>query len=287
MNPEKDEFNIGNEQSYSHNFLGRYCRCDREYDVRLAMAQCAMCEDWFHEKCYKLDKEASTEQPYDFDYEFTCNECVKKLPVLAEYYDLYGVWQSIQENANSLAGTCIRPKDGKPSTQAGSVDYMWQNGFRLSLCKCSDCMDMYEAKRVLYIVERNDFLPSVREVEDTELLGPNSPAKNEQIIEDLLRESEYGSPRPWKKKDFSKKGLRGPSSSGKRSAQKNPDSSKKRQTDLHGITKVENVRTMRERVKSFIEEAIRTNGASMTRVSLLQYRKDIDALNCVESAEGV
>ncbi|KAI0564149.1 E3 ubiquitin-protein ligase UBR7 [Gracilaria domingensis] len=279
--PEKDECNIGNEPSYSHNFLSRYCRCDQRYDVRLAMAQCAMCEDWFHERCYKLDKGASEEQPFDFEYEFTCMQCVERLPVLAEYYDFQSVWNNEPAKVKPRGGACIRPKQYKPETKAGSVDYMWRPGFRLALCTCNSCMELYERGRVLYIVDRNDLLSSFREPEETEFLGPSSPAQNAQLIEELLESEESVHPER-KPVDTAKKGLQKFTSSGI-IAQKNLDTAKKRRTDSPVSPKAQYVKSIPERVKGFLEEAIRTNGANMTRESLLQYKEDIDISMHIES----
>ena len=45
--------NSGNH--YNHNYIGRFCWCDRSYDPvhNAKMVQCAACEDWFHESCIK------------------------------------------------------------------------------------------------------------------------------------------------------------------------------------------------------------------------------------------
>ena len=40
--------------TYNHNYVGRYCRCDTFYDPEKeesTMHQCALCEDWFHARC--------------------------------------------------------------------------------------------------------------------------------------------------------------------------------------------------------------------------------------------
>lgn len=56
--PNKDVENA--ENSYNHNFRGRYCTCDGLYpdphlEVQVEMIQCGICEDWFHEEHLGLE----------------------------------------------------------------------------------------------------------------------------------------------------------------------------------------------------------------------------------------
>jgi len=41
------------ENSYTHNFDGLYCWCQKTYDhdSNDVMIQCIMCQDWFHDTC--------------------------------------------------------------------------------------------------------------------------------------------------------------------------------------------------------------------------------------------
>lgn len=69
---------------YNHNFEGRFCTCDKEYDVNAeegTMFQCLVCEDWFHEKCIG---EGRVPDQDDFDG-FVCQECVGKNDWLGRY----------------------------------------------------------------------------------------------------------------------------------------------------------------------------------------------------------
>lgn len=36
---------------YNHNFVGRYCKCNRPYDRGMTMHGCGRCSDWFHPYC--------------------------------------------------------------------------------------------------------------------------------------------------------------------------------------------------------------------------------------------
>ncbi|RKP10757.1 putative zinc finger in N-recognin-domain-containing protein [Thamnocephalis sphaerospora] len=71
------------QNSYDHNYLGRFCRCDTTYDPEEetgTMYQCVVCEDWFHERC--IDRMPAS--PDDFE-EFCCHKCVDRLPFLKQY----------------------------------------------------------------------------------------------------------------------------------------------------------------------------------------------------------
>merc|ERR1712025_1248702 len=74
---------------YNHNFVGRYCYCDREYVIggdNLAMIQCSKCQDWFHYQCLSIHLEDSDEF---FDEAnvgtFLCKPCALTAPFLAPY----------------------------------------------------------------------------------------------------------------------------------------------------------------------------------------------------------
>ncbi|KAG2216220.1 hypothetical protein INT45_014192, partial [Circinella minor] len=64
------------ENKYNHNFRGRYCRCDKDYDPDQedgTMYQCVICEDWFHDRCIgEIPSELE-----DFESYF-CFDCTKK-----------------------------------------------------------------------------------------------------------------------------------------------------------------------------------------------------------------
>jgi E3 ubiquitin-protein ligase UBR7 len=69
---------------YNHNFEGRFCTCDKEYDVNAeegTMFQCLVCEDWFHEKCIG---EGRVPDQDEFDG-FVCQGCVGKNDWLGRY----------------------------------------------------------------------------------------------------------------------------------------------------------------------------------------------------------
>ncbi|XP_066523403.1 putative E3 ubiquitin-protein ligase UBR7 isoform X2 [Hoplias malabaricus] len=87
LSPEKDGLNIRN--LYNHNYLGRYCSCDRPYpddndQVGEEMIQCIVCEDWYHSKhlgCSVVDAEELLEM--------VCESCMNRAPFLWTYAAYY------------------------------------------------------------------------------------------------------------------------------------------------------------------------------------------------------
>jgi hypothetical protein len=64
---------------YNHNYEGRYCRCDGVYAPTDTMFQCALCEDWFHDRCLPRLP------PPDRWAVLVCALCVGGHPVLARH----------------------------------------------------------------------------------------------------------------------------------------------------------------------------------------------------------
>ncbi|KAI8074655.1 hypothetical protein BC940DRAFT_288771 [Gongronella butleri] len=91
---KREAFNDKNK--YNHNFIGKYCRCDQDYDPNKeedVMYQCVLCEDWFHERCLgEIPDDVG-----DFD-SFVCRACIVKHPCL------------IQRNRTMALGICTPDK---------------------------------------------------------------------------------------------------------------------------------------------------------------------------------
>ncbi|KAG0325131.1 putative E3 ubiquitin-protein ligase ubr7 [Dissophora globulifera] len=67
---------------YNHNYLGRFCWCDIQYDPikeESTMLQCVVCEDWFHDTCIGI-----TPHNDDFD-DFICRTCTRDHTFLRRY----------------------------------------------------------------------------------------------------------------------------------------------------------------------------------------------------------
>ncbi|XP_071686328.1 uncharacterized protein [Rutidosis leptorrhynchoides] len=66
--PSKDIENEDN--SYNHNFKGKYCTCSYQYpdpdvEEQVEMIQCCICEDWFHEEHLGLESTKEIQIPID------------------------------------------------------------------------------------------------------------------------------------------------------------------------------------------------------------------------------
>ncbi|KAI0564141.1 E3 ubiquitin-protein ligase UBR7 [Gracilaria domingensis] len=287
--PNKDDFNMENQHSYSHNFVGNYCRCDSEYDYRLAMAQCAMCEDWFHEKCYTLDALGRKRtSPYDMEYELTCKDCVKTLPVLAEYYELLSVWKKKVYVRKPKGERCVRPNNVSVVTKAGSVDYMWRPGFRSYLCRCKDCMELYRSSKVLYIVDRNDFVSPASEDEESEGYveqEDHDDDDDEEIIAvEEVSESESSAPKAF---DEGERIPRRPRQLNKPAPPQKPIQEPKKPRQGNEALGVHEIMNIRRRITDFLREAIQTNGGNLNRASLLSYMSELKAELLSEAAERI
>ncbi|KAG0046126.1 hypothetical protein BGZ83_008666 [Gryganskiella cystojenkinii] len=67
---------------YNHNYLGRFCWCDIQYDPtkeESTMLQCVVCEDWYHDTCIGIS-------PHNDDFDdFICRTCTRAHPFLRRY----------------------------------------------------------------------------------------------------------------------------------------------------------------------------------------------------------
>ncbi|KAI1306274.1 hypothetical protein EDD11_004828 [Mortierella claussenii] len=86
---------------YNHNYLGKFCWCDIQYDPakeESTMLQCVVCEDWFHDTCIGI-----TPHNDDFD-DYICRTCTRAHPFLREY----------AQNSNFMIG--LSDKGGGPKS---------------------------------------------------------------------------------------------------------------------------------------------------------------------------
>lgn len=214
---------LNEDNIYNHNFVGRYCVCDRKYppdenddspESSDEMWQCIICEDWYHTKHL-----GAIDLPSKFE-ELVCGQCVEKLDFL-HFYKLLdsiqkykaptksdqrqpdqstelveqttvvvqdGATQSttnpnatkeisesdtndsqaenkdpIQGASSSLSSavksSCILEdlKKLEDSKKLEKGPMFWSDcGWRAELCKCPKCMEMYEAKKCLYLIDEKD-----------------------------------------------------------------------------------------------------------------------------------
>ncbi|KAI9598437.1 hypothetical protein BDF19DRAFT_432516 [Syncephalis fuscata] len=179
---------------YDHNYLGRFCRCDEEYDPDKepgTMYQCAICEDWFHDRCIN-----NMPQCTDLFEEFCCQSCVVRLPFLKHYAidtnntvidkDTQVVEKEEKENSeekkrsypdNDTTIEEITTKRVKIELNnhhnhhnnvelESKVTECWRN----QLCHCQQCMDIYNKEDVTYLLSVEEtYQPEKDEDSDTSL----------------------------------------------------------------------------------------------------------------------
>lgn len=269
LQPNKDDLNVANEKCYGHNFVGKYCRCDRKYDYRIAMAQCAMCEDWFHETCYKTDASQRGVNPnpasLNLDYEFTCRDCVNALPVLAEYYENINAWINAWDRIKpGLArpgrdDVCTRPRNANLALKPGAIDFLWRPGFRLFLCRCRECRSLYEAARASYIVDRGDFLGAPAQ-EDLTVLNATDDA---EIVNDVLDEAFLPD--------------EGDAVEVARIPRKPLVAAPAGAASVGNVLSSQEIMSIRSRISSFLKESIDSNGGNINAESLRAYLSDLKA----------
>ncbi|KAG2172209.1 hypothetical protein INT43_004750 [Umbelopsis isabellina] len=83
------------DNSYNHNFVGSYCRCNIQYDPEKeegTMYQCVLCEDWFHDTC--IGKVPSTDEWDDY----ICRECIAKYPFVVNVSDKRFILGIVEED---------------------------------------------------------------------------------------------------------------------------------------------------------------------------------------------
>lgn len=187
--------NPKNEGTYNHNFLGRYCRCDRGYDLQYGdMSQCCMCEDWFHEICFKMPNGAKPAKSnlQNISFDFTCAACIAKYPIFANYFMKMGRFRpNVKLPANATAAdddrpaTCSKPPDVPKGIIPENVDYFWPAGFRSRMCRCDACKKEYASLNMSYIIDRSDFVTLVG-LEDEEDMLVNAPSDGE-IVKGIVK----------------------------------------------------------------------------------------------------
>ncbi|KAF9089904.1 hypothetical protein BGX29_011803 [Mortierella sp. GBA35] len=107
---------------YNHNYLGRFCWCDIQYDPHKeesTMLQCVICEDWFHEDCIGISPHGD-----DFD-DFICRTCTKDHPFLRRYAHHPSFMIGLSEKGagpKSVVMVDSSKVDGKTTTTTTTAD---------------------------------------------------------------------------------------------------------------------------------------------------------------------
>ncbi|KYQ90741.1 ubiquitin protein ligase E3 component n-recognin 7 [Tieghemostelium lacteum] len=190
------------ENHYNHNFLGRYCYCDSLYDYVEDMIQCIFCLDWYHEKCVQLNSNYPyAPDPNEFD-DFVCRDCVTKHhSILFQYYPQIRLdikeEEEDEENKDNVKKEEVQQQDDKDKEikkekeivideickknsfgkSDVKLDLFCKEGWRDQLCKCVDCMKLYNDNKF-------DFLFKLEEIE----VGLEEEEEKEQGEEGKIKE---------------------------------------------------------------------------------------------------
>ncbi|KAI8048093.1 hypothetical protein BDF22DRAFT_704326 [Syncephalis plumigaleata] len=192
----RDKITILPRNRYDHNYLGRFCRCDKEYNPDIeagTMYQCAVCEDWFHDQC--ID---GLPQQTDRFEEFCCKACIERLPLLTCYAlqndddddddnlmemknptdnrkrfhtsdelndtDLtikrvkVESTEEVTTSTTAIVKSCPWTDEAKRkfTTIQPIRDYFFATGWRDQLCRCQKCMDIYQHEDIAYLLAIED-----------------------------------------------------------------------------------------------------------------------------------
>ncbi|XP_018621579.1 putative E3 ubiquitin-protein ligase UBR7 [Scleropages formosus] len=124
--PEKDLLNSDN--TYSHNFFGLYCTCDRPYpdpedQIPDEMIQCVICEDWFHGRHLGCTVPESMELQ-----EMVCEACMNKAPFLWIYAAHLAALSVTKVSTSNPEEELIVAKDGRVELKQEDTEDDHKNG---------------------------------------------------------------------------------------------------------------------------------------------------------------
>ncbi|KAJ1853647.1 hypothetical protein LPJ76_004625 [Coemansia sp. RSA 638] len=190
--------------TYSHNFWGFYCRCDKFYDASTEsgeMIQCFVCNDWFHDACIGKVPE---EESYS---DYICRECVGKHAILryintnmicgtvvdgkvthieanSAIYDTSTYLDPVEKDdteepakKKTRATGCRQRQDSDVVDAKQPFDLFMVDGWKEHVCTCIDCMREIECSNLEFLIKEED----VVEPEEDE-------SRSESLYESALRQ---------------------------------------------------------------------------------------------------
>ena len=186
---------MNEDNGYNQNYKGVYCTCSRPYpDPEDAtpdeMIQCIVCEDWFHGR--HLD--GISNLPRDDSYgEMICHLCANEHKDIFSAYQGLAVSVvgkldgtdadldvSVADEANASrvedeqdpksgaddkdskdkvgesSKSCPRKSIGGEIPDQKISALFLPNGWREQLCRCGDCIKMYDEKRLEFLIDPED-----------------------------------------------------------------------------------------------------------------------------------
>ncbi|WFD19646.1 RING-type E3 ubiquitin transferase [Malassezia caprae] len=169
------------ENTYTHNFRGAFCYCERgkHYDPATeeeVMYQCLVCEDWLHQSCTALVPGPHSSAPllaaHTFDT-LICDRCMRHegAGLLRDHacapgwlvLDKDGVIDAAPQErpskrARVTASSCER-RSCPLSTWPARFDVFLTPSFRAAICRCEDCAAQWNALYPYVFAEEETYDP--------------------------------------------------------------------------------------------------------------------------------
>jgi len=149
---------------YNDNFQCLYCVCKKPYPPlnesvsdEEEMYQCMICEDWYHFSHIFDDTEKNIEdQGEGITQELICNGCVSKLHFLMVYSSLLSRSTVVDNNNTDLSITCKLEHYKQTQEIPAPRSLLLNSNWREMLCKCKNCMALYEDNDCTFLLEHED-----------------------------------------------------------------------------------------------------------------------------------
>ncbi|KJH51693.1 putative zinc finger in N-recognin [Dictyocaulus viviparus] len=171
---EKDASNKDN--TYNQNFAGLFCVCKKTFpcEVNENMHQCVICEDWFHlshldEKCAMLAEER--EKSGQADFTLLCKNCSSRLPFLSRL-SICGVDDGV---------LCL-----SAHAEFKEGPFLLTDGFRKRLCRCQNCLVLYEKSGCEYLIDSDDDIEEFTK-ENIEKTKDEKEPDDDTIVNELVQ----------------------------------------------------------------------------------------------------
>ncbi|WFD23264.1 RING-type E3 ubiquitin transferase [Malassezia equina] len=195
------------ENSYTHNFHGAFCYCERgkHYDPVTedeVMYQCIVCEDWLHQSCTALVPNATTSVPLLSAHEFDtliCDRCMKheRADLLRDYacapgwlvLDDHGVMDMTSKERPSKrirTSTCRRPTCPLSEWPA-RFDVFLTPSFRDALCRCPACATQWSAMYPYIYTEEETYDPPADDDDTASATSTSSYERGLSVLSQLPR----------------------------------------------------------------------------------------------------
>ena len=197
------------ENTYTHNFRGAFCYCERgkHYDPATedeVMYQCLVCEDWLHQSCTALAPGPKTSAPllaaHTFDT-LICDRCMRQegAGLLRDYacapgwivLDEHGVMDTSPQTRPSKrlrveTSACRRPSCPLLAWPA-RFDVFLSPSFRAAICRCEDCAAQWNALYPYVFAEEETYDPPAEDDDTASATSTSSYERGLSVLSQLPR----------------------------------------------------------------------------------------------------